>query len=373
VIHMGYGVMIGHGSDDSTVNTVAPVDTVLAASLTAVNDPHVARAIWLELRDEVEPSDLIALCDKMLEAAGQPATAGVRWLRAQALQLDANPWDALAELTMADMAQSNHPLVRVALAERAADGGRAKDAVHLLAPVVTAEGETTPDFGANALMDEVYGYSMAIIKAPVGRNDPCPCGSGRKYKVCHNGQERIALIDRAPWLYDKAARFVRNWSGHRALDTIVELIYDASGQGPEFLAALRETKLAVDLVLSEDGYFEQFIIQRGDLLPDDELVVAQRWETVERSLFEIKDIARHALLLRDVRTNTEVLVTNTTPSQHSTVGALMLGRPLPIDNTWRAYGGFIEVPKVLSHDMLNVLDAHDSTELAAFIGALFAG
>jgi uncharacterized protein YecA (UPF0149 family) len=19
----------------------------------------------------------------------------------------------------------------------------------------------------------------------VGRNDPCPCGSGRKYKVCH--------------------------------------------------------------------------------------------------------------------------------------------------------------------------------------------
>ena len=22
----------------------------------------------------------------------------------------------------------------------------------------------------------------------VGRNDPCPCGSGRKYKACHGGQ-----------------------------------------------------------------------------------------------------------------------------------------------------------------------------------------
>jgi len=22
----------------------------------------------------------------------------------------------------------------------------------------------------------------------VGRNDPCPCGSGKKYKKCHGGQ-----------------------------------------------------------------------------------------------------------------------------------------------------------------------------------------
>jgi uncharacterized protein YecA (UPF0149 family) len=25
--------------------------------------------------------------------------------------------------------------------------------------------------------------------AKVGRNDPCPCGSGKKYKKCHGGQE----------------------------------------------------------------------------------------------------------------------------------------------------------------------------------------
>jgi hypothetical protein len=24
-------------------------------------------------------------------------------------------------------------------------------------------------------------------EAKVGRNDPCPCGSGRKYKKCHGG------------------------------------------------------------------------------------------------------------------------------------------------------------------------------------------
>jgi preprotein translocase subunit SecA len=24
-----------------------------------------------------------------------------------------------------------------------------------------------------------------IITKKIGRNDPCPCGSGKKYKVCH--------------------------------------------------------------------------------------------------------------------------------------------------------------------------------------------
>ncbi len=26
---------------------------------------------------------------------------------------------------------------------------------------------------------------MAVQVRPVGRNEPCPCGSGRKYKHCH--------------------------------------------------------------------------------------------------------------------------------------------------------------------------------------------
>jgi len=26
-------------------------------------------------------------------------------------------------------------------------------------------------------------------KKEVGRNDPCPCGSGKKYKKCHGKQE----------------------------------------------------------------------------------------------------------------------------------------------------------------------------------------
>jgi len=29
------------------------------------------------------------------------------------------------------------------------------------------------------------GHKQAINNNKVGRNDPCPCGSGKKYKKCH--------------------------------------------------------------------------------------------------------------------------------------------------------------------------------------------
>jgi uncharacterized protein YecA (UPF0149 family) len=33
--------------------------------------------------------------------------------------------------------------------------------------------------------------SSASNAAKVGRNDPCPCGSGKKYKKCHGAQVTV--------------------------------------------------------------------------------------------------------------------------------------------------------------------------------------
>jgi preprotein translocase subunit SecA len=42
------------------------------------------------------------------------------------------------------------------------------------APTETGESETTVD-----------QRTFAAAVPPVGRNEPCPCGSGKKYKHCH--------------------------------------------------------------------------------------------------------------------------------------------------------------------------------------------
>ncbi len=48
----------------------------------------------------------------------------------------------------------------------------------------------------------------------VGRNDPCPCGSGKKYKKCHGAAAYFADVTR---LEDRKS-YVENSSSHAALD-----------------------------------------------------------------------------------------------------------------------------------------------------------
>ena len=46
------------------------------------------------------------------------------------------------------------------------------------APTETGEVETTVD-------PSTVAASVVPPGVHVGRNDPCPCGSGKKYKQCH--------------------------------------------------------------------------------------------------------------------------------------------------------------------------------------------
>jgi preprotein translocase subunit SecA len=50
------------------------------------------------------------------------------------------------------------------------------------APTETGEVESQVDA---ATAGAAAGAAVAFAGARVGRNDPCPCGSGKKYKHCH--------------------------------------------------------------------------------------------------------------------------------------------------------------------------------------------
>ncbi len=51
------------------------------------------------------------------------------------------------------------------------------------APTETGEAESVPEAAARGLAAAAAGGALAVPR--VGRNDPCPCGSGKKYKQCH--------------------------------------------------------------------------------------------------------------------------------------------------------------------------------------------
>ena len=71
--------------------------------------------------------------------------------------------------------------VRIQSEEQAAQAAQALESsaetlsnVSYTAPTETGEAETVVD-----------ATTIAADLPRVGRNDPCPCGSGKKYKACH--------------------------------------------------------------------------------------------------------------------------------------------------------------------------------------------
>ena len=61
----------------------------------------------------------------------------------------------------------------------------ARIATFLLKAEINQSVERKQTIGEQGAIKENEGKQKPIKKTKIGRNDPCPCGSGRKYKMCH--------------------------------------------------------------------------------------------------------------------------------------------------------------------------------------------
>jgi preprotein translocase subunit SecA len=75
-------------------------------------------------------------------------------------------WDVIARAAQPRHLQFSHP-----------------DFAAAAAPLVEDAGLALPGLGV--IGEQEAGHSPAISDDKVGRNQPCPCGSGKKYKHCH--------------------------------------------------------------------------------------------------------------------------------------------------------------------------------------------
>ncbi|CDQ08751.1 preprotein translocase subunit, ATPase [Acidithiobacillus ferrivorans] len=75
-------------------------------------------------------------------------------------------WDAIARVVQPQHLQFSHP-----------------DFTAVAVPAVENAGLAVAGFGI--IGEQEAGHSPAVNEDKVGRNQPCPCGSGKKYKHCH--------------------------------------------------------------------------------------------------------------------------------------------------------------------------------------------
>ncbi|HVM01884.1 MAG TPA: SEC-C domain-containing protein, partial [Acidimicrobiales bacterium] len=258
------------------------------------------------------------------ELAGFAAALGGptgRWLtaRAAALRGEAEAAEALARAAL-EADPGFGPSMSEA-AWYASDRGRARDAVNLL--------QAVRDHGDPELRS--LRRRAAAMAPSVGRNDRCPCGSGRKYKQCHLGRSALGEADRVGWLVDKVGQYMVETAPPDALDDAV------AGADPEEPGA---AALALDVVSFDGGWLERFIADRAVLLPDVERAWVERWAGEHvASLFRLA--ARHGdgrVELEDLATGSRYVVEGSTALGGLSVHRLAWARLVPVEDRWWTTG-----------------------------------
>jgi hypothetical protein len=162
-----------------------------------------------------------------------------------------------------------------------------------------------------------------------GRNRPCPCGSGKKYKVCHGRTAVHPLASRAPWLWTKLCMFAQ-----RSPQRADMLDWGAVLAGPEAdsTEAARQAlgnPTVLDFAIVDGGLLAEFLSVMGDLLPADELALADSWVGQPMRLLEVRRVLpMRGIVATDLLTREELEVADRRLSREVEAHDVLLARPL---------------------------------------------
>lgn len=361
------GVLADAGLGEAVDESLAgAIPDVAGEASVALADSEVALAVVAETVniDDDGAAALGLLSEAVEEFGPRDARPAARWLRSVAFERLGRTIEAEEALLAAEALDPAWPLPLLDLARFASDRGDAARGLSLL-----RRAGALPDHPLITLLERYQPEP----RPEIGRNEPCWCGSGRKYKKCHLGREQAPLEERAGWLYQKAVGFALLGSWARDVMEARFVAAEAAGD-PELADDPQIADIALDAVLVEDGAFDDFLATRGELLPDDERLLAAQWQLVERSVFEVTEVRRGSgVTVRDVRTGDVHEVRERSGSQQAMVGQLVCARVLPAADTMQFFGPVVALELFQRDPLITLLDSEpDAEDVVAFLGGLLA-
>ncbi|MGH3786213.1 MAG: YecA family protein [Pseudonocardiaceae bacterium] len=165
------------------------------------------------------------------------------------------------------------------------------------------------------------GLSEAIAATPIdaGRNSPCPCGSGRKFKACCRRDALPALNARAQLIYALLGTYAERAPGLEVITSLIDRTEDAQ----------RYAMFLLDLALFQGGLVERFLAARGHWLRPEERQLIEDWRQIPVTLYEAIDIQRDTgVTLRALPDGAPIHVADTLFSQSAQRLDLFCGRVL---------------------------------------------
>ena len=328
---------------------LADVEAPLALVEDVVADDPLAATCLLLLLDRAPPAQ-----------PSRPARANLAWVRARLLELVADDHAEVEhQLRRALELDDTHGPASFDLAGYHSLRGRAGPALGLLHRIEGPNVEQT--------IEQLSPYARPGPTS-AGRNDPCPCGSGRKHKVCCEAHNGWPLAERLDWVWHKVIGFMASPRGQDLTTPIVH----ACGLAPSDTPA--NDVAVLNFSLFEGGLLTELCDVRGSLLPADELELLRDWSQVRASAYELLETDTDGTCtVLDLRTGER-----TTFVDHSIAGGLEVGTAMLAwlvdepEGTVPSYG-LIVVPDHRREDLLDLLDEEPTaTELAHWYRSLSA-
>jgi hypothetical protein len=227
----------------------------------------------------------------------------------------------------------------------------------------------------------------------VGRNDPCPCGSGEKYKRCCMARDKAALAERIAW--QKAAQNMRIalvgyakeadlaadmgiglglfWQDRYTLDSVEGMSVDESLRFFDWFAHDYRLQRQGEDARQGKRLIEVYRAEVDDALSEKEAAILDAWiESPPGSAFllEEADPAQGTAVLRDLFLHGRtVAVEDASAAKHGEVGQILLARPLPEHEHMRLSGATVLLPASEQEGLREAIEAAWPSYLEAHPGA----
>ena len=226
--------------------------------------------------------------------------------------------------------------------------------------------------GLDPLADEVVLVRHYLAPPADGpaRNKPCPCGSGKKYKVCHGRTAAHPLPDRAPWLWRKIMMFVQRPPNRGELLSWAGLLAGTDPEDREAVSGAMSDPTTHDFATFDGGLLERFIAMWGPILPRDELELAEQWLSSPRRLMEVEEVRPfRGLQVRDLVSSETLEILDKTMSRSTSVKDVLLARPLADGaGALRMQADGLRLPRLMRAPLLEIMrDGSRGEEVAAFL------
>ena len=205
-------------------------------------------------------------------------------------------------------------------------------------------------------LSEVITATTTATAHDVGRNSPCPCGSGRKFKACCQRDAAPALSTRAQLVYALLGTYAERAPGIEMTTPLIDRTEDQQRYAMFFL----------DLALFKGGLVERFLAARGHWLRPDERQLIEDWRRIPVSLYEALEVARDtSVTLRALPDGDPIHLADPLFSNSVQRLALFCGRVLHDDSGPRMLALPVHVPRHRRRDLVNLLASDPSIEQIA--------